>query len=103
VLRSGAVLPAALPARFVYEAAQSGAGHRADWNSARTLAARGELVLGGGLDAGSVAAAIAAVAPFGVDVSSGVELARGRKDPRLVKAFIAAARAAASRIEDRIA
>lgn len=103
VLRSGAALPVALPARFVYEAAQSGAGHRADWHSARVLAERGELVLGGGLDAGNVAAAIGAVVPFGVDVSSGVELERGRKDPRLVKAFVAAARAAATRIEDRIA
>lgn len=103
VLRSGAAVPATVPARFVYEAAQSGAGHRADWSQARALAGRGELVLGGGLDASNVAAAISAVAPFGVDVSSGVEFERGRKDPRLVKAFVAAARAAATRIEDRIA
>jgi phosphoribosylanthranilate isomerase len=104
VLRSGAAVPATVPTRFVYEAARSGAGHRADWNSARVLAGHGELVLGGGLDAGNVAEAIRAVAPFGVDVSSGVERERGRKDPRLVMAFVAAARvAAATRIEDRSA
>jgi len=105
VLRSsGAAVPTTVPTRFVYEAAQSGAGHCANWDSARMLATRGELVLGGGLDAGNVAAAIRAVAPFGVDVSSGVERERGRKDPRLVMAFVAAARvAAATRIEDRSA
>jgi phosphoribosylanthranilate isomerase len=103
VLRSGAAAPSVLPARFVFEAAHSGAGHRADWDAARRLAARGELVLGGGLDPGNVAVAIAAVAPFGVDVSSGVERERGRKDPRLIKGFVAAARAAATRIEDRSA
>ncbi len=104
VLRSGAAVPVTMPARFIYESAHSGAGHRADWNSARTLAGRGELVLGGGLDAGNVAEAIRAVAPFGVDVSSGVERERGRKDPRLVTAFVTAARlAAATRIEDRSA
>lgn len=103
VLRSGVAAPAGLPARFVYEAALSGAGQRADWTMAHDLATRGGLVLGGGLDAHNVAEAIRAVAPFGVDVSSGVELERGRKDPRLVMAFVAAARAAAASIEDRSA
>jgi phosphoribosylanthranilate isomerase len=103
VLRSGAALPSAVPARFVYEAAHSGVGQRADWDSARRLAASAELVLGGGLDAGNVAEAVQRVEPFGVDVSSGVERERGRKDPRLVMAFVAAARAAATRIEDRSA
>jgi phosphoribosylanthranilate isomerase len=101
VLRSGAFAPAPLPARFVYEAARSGVGERADWNAARALAGGSELVLGGGLDPDNVIAAVRAVAPFGVDVSSGVEQARGRKDPRRILAFVAAARrAAATRSED---
>ncbi len=33
--------------------------------------------------------------PFGVDVATGVESKTGRKDPRLVRTFISAAKAAA--------
>ena len=70
-------------------------GERADWGAAAGLARCCELILGGGLDAANVAAAIAAVRPFGVDVSSGVERAPGRKDGRMIREFVAAARAAA--------
>lgn len=93
VLRTGAALPA-LPPRCLFEAARSGAGETADWALAATLAGRTELVLAGGLDAGNVAAAIARVRPYGVDVSSGVESAPGRKDAARIRDFIAAARAA---------
>lgn len=95
VLRSGSVLPATLPARFLYEGSTSGTGTRADWQAARGLAARGELILAGGLNPGNVAEAIAAVGPYGVDVSSGVESAPGRKDPALIDAFVSRARASA--------
>jgi phosphoribosylanthranilate isomerase len=95
VLRTGAMLPAALPGRCLYESADSGCGTSADWQQARALARRTELVLAGGLTAANVAAAIAAVRPFGVDVSSGVESAPGRKDSGKIRDFIAAARAAA--------
>ncbi|MBS0375981.1 MAG: N-(5'-phosphoribosyl)anthranilate isomerase [Proteobacteria bacterium] len=96
VLRTGAPLPAPLPARCLYEGADSGRGARADWQAAAELARRCELVLAGGLDAGNVAAAMRAVRPFGVDVSSGVEQAPGRKDPARIREFVAAARAAAA-------
>ena len=95
VLRTGTAAPAALPRRCLYESADSGRGATADWHEAGLLARRTELVLAGGLSAESVALAIAAVRPFGVDVSSGVESAPGRKDPRKIREFIAAARAAA--------
>ncbi len=52
------------------------------------------LVLSGGLDAGNVAEAIARVRPAAVDVSSGVEAARGIKDAEKIYAFVAAVRAA---------
>ena len=52
-------------------------------------------MLAGGLTPENVTEAIHRVAPFGVDVSTGVESAPGVKDPRKVAAFVAAARAAA--------
>ena len=94
VYRTGAGLarPDIHARRFLVESASSGAGKRADWPAAATLAQAGELVLAGGLDASNVGEAIATVRPFGVDVSSGVERARGVKDPALIRAFVSTAR-----------
>ncbi len=52
--------------------------------------------LAGGLTPDTVAGAIAATAPMGVDVSSGVEAARGVKSDALIERFIGAAHGAAS-------
>jgi phosphoribosylanthranilate isomerase len=85
--------PTALPDRIHFEGRISGSGKTADWNEASRLARNRELILAGGLDVANVERAIAAVRPFGVDVSSGVESGRGRKDPRKIREFVARVRA----------
>lgn len=51
------------------------------------------IVLSGGLDPGNVGEAVRRVRPAAVDVSSGVEAAKGIKDPAKIAAFVAAVRA----------
>ncbi len=75
--------------------ARGGTGEGFNWDLAVKARTWGRpIFLAGGLTPANVAAAIGQVAPSGVDVSSGVELRPGRKDPAKVKAFIAAAREA---------
>lgn len=75
---------------------KGGSGARPSWPRAGELSRSVPLVLAGGLDPGNVAAAMATVRPFGVDVSSGVERSRGHKDAVRIHAFVEAARAAAA-------
>ncbi len=89
---SPAASPAMLPPRLLYESATSGSGARAVWSQAANLARSRELILAGGLTPDNVREAIAAVRPFGVDVSSGVEALPGRKDPELIARFVQAVR-----------
>jgi len=96
VVRAGEPPPAPLPPRLLFEGPVSGAGSTADWTAARRLSPRTQLVLAGGLDPENVGAAIAAVRPYGVDVSSGVEARAGVKNPLKILKFVAAVRAAAA-------
>ena len=72
-----------------------GSGRLVDFAVLEGLGDASRLVLAGGLTPENVTEAIHRVAPFGVDVATGVESSPGVKDPRKVAAFIAAARAAA--------
>jgi len=93
VFREGISTPDT-PGTYVYEGPKSGRGETVNWSAAAILARSGQMILAGGLGPNNVAAAIQAVRPFGVDVSSGVESTPGRKNSQLIKEFISAARAA---------
>lgn len=92
VLRAGRELPKKLPARLLFEGAVSGSGETADWGAAAALAKQSQLILAGGLNAANIAAAIHAVRPFGIDVSTGVEREPGIKDAGKIQEFVRAAR-----------
>jgi len=74
-----------------------GSGEVFDWSLTEGAPMNRRLILAGGLTPANVAAGIAEVHPWGVDVSTGVETTGqpGRKDARKVQAFIRAARQAA--------
>ena len=90
----GARARRSLPSRLLFEGPVSGTGQVSDWHEAAALARQTALILAGGLHADNVGEAIGRVRPFGVDVSSGVESAPGRKSPQKIFDFVKAARAA---------
>ena len=70
---------------------RGGSGETWDWALAGRHRSSVPVILSGGLTAENVAAGIAAVDPYAVDVASGVEAAPGIKDPDKLRAFMAAA------------
>ncbi|NLU83727.1 phosphoribosylanthranilate isomerase [Rhodococcus sp. HNM0569] len=75
---------------LLIDGAVAGAGRTWDWSSGAPTGRR--WIVAGGLDADNVAAALDATGAWGVDVSSGVESARGVKDVALIEKFVAAVR-----------
>lgn len=71
-----------------------GNGAPFDWALLNGFSHARPWLLSGGLNAANVGAAMRATGATGVDVSSGVERAPGVKDPALIRAFVAAVRAA---------
>lgn len=78
---------------LVVDGPAGGSGHGFDHGALAAImpSLRAPVLLAGGLGPTTVAAAIARVRPWGVDVSSGVERVRGTKDPAMIAAFCAAA------------
>jgi len=74
-----------------------GTGRAFDHSLVADLTSDFQLILAGGLTPENVAEAVRLVAPWGVDVSSGVESSPGRKDHGKVEAFIRNAKEAASK------
>lgn len=79
-----------------------GTGATFDWTGTRAMvqviSLQLPIVIAGGLTSGNVLEAIRILQPFGVDVSSGVEARRGKKDPEKIRAFIQAVRCADKRV-----
>ncbi len=84
---------------IMVDAVAPGAGQIFDWNLLSEMPLVNKLILAGGLTAQNVAAGIQSAQPWGVDVSTGVEVSPGKKDALLMKRFIDAVRAAPQTVE----
>jgi phosphoribosylanthranilate isomerase len=69
---------------------RGGTGRTVDWPAAAAIAAQRRILLAGGLTPENVGDAVACVQPFGIDVSSGVEISPGVKDHRRLRALFEA-------------
>jgi phosphoribosylanthranilate isomerase len=74
------------------EKARGGTGERFDWALAKSLRGRGNIVVSGGLSPENVREAISFFAPYGVDASSSLEEAPGKKNEERVRRFVSAAK-----------
>jgi phosphoribosylanthranilate isomerase len=83
------------------EGANPGSGEVFDWRLAEGVSDHRRLIIAGGLRPENVGQAVTRLRPAGVDVSTGVESAPGRKDPLLLREFIANARQAHAELATR--
>ena len=95
-LRAAANSPADV---ILVDSPDPGSGRVFDWRLAEGAPSGVRVLLAGGLTSHNVGEAIRLVRPWGVDVSSGVEVAAGRKSPTKLRLFIEAARQAANELK----
>ncbi len=74
------------------EKARGGTGERFDWGLAKSLKGRGNIVVSGGLRPENVREAVRLLEPYGVDASSSLEDAPGKKNDERVRRFVSAAK-----------
>lgn len=74
---------------------RGGTGKAWDWRLAEALTVTRKVFVAGGLSPSNVGEVVRRLRPYGVDVSSGVESAPRVKDPKLIEAFVEAAKGAA--------
>ena len=74
------------------EKARGGTGERFDWEVAKSYGGRGNIVVSGGLTPDNVREAIRFFEPYGVDASSSLEDAPGKKNGERVRRFVSAAK-----------
>ncbi len=65
-----------------------GTGASFDWSLLTDMEYDGDIILAGGLTSDNIEEALGHYLPYGVDISSGVEAAPGKKDPEKVRKFI---------------
>ena len=74
------------------EKLRGGTGERFDWELAKTLKGRDNILVSGGLTPENVREAVRFFEPFGVDASSSLEDAPGKKNADRVRRFVSAAK-----------
>jgi phosphoribosylanthranilate isomerase len=100
VARAAAHPASAVLADAVRGAQRGGTGAVCDWELAAAVARQRRLVLAGGLTPENIAAAVAQVRPWAVDVGSGVEAAKGKKDHAKIQSLIQAVRRAGGQTQN---